>query len=198
MARRLLWGVRPSLCVNGALCAVAFGFISTAAHSSYLDPSVSQNPRQHGTDGIRRDQGVQVAQNGLYPGLPMPFPMLQPRQPGWNQPPPQWNQPPQYGQQQPQYGQQQGQPQQQSAEGARAEQAFRNALVMKGISGGFGGIFGPGLRKWAQTPSAPSEAKCGGYSDHVAQQACKNDDIWAADRLQNNQSTESERSWYDR
>jgi hypothetical protein len=121
--------------------------------------------------------------------------------PRWNPPPqPRWNQPPQpqaNAQQQPS----QNQPTQQSAEGARAEQAFRNALVMQGISGGFGGIFGPGLKKWVNTPSAPSSGggdQCGGYSDYGAKQACKNGDGWAANRLQNNESDGSEHDWYNR
>jgi hypothetical protein len=89
--------------------------------------------------------------------------------------------------------------QQQSAAGAQAEAAFRQKLMTQGM--GFGGIFGPSLKKWRDTPSAPASQQsdgCGDYSEYSAKQACKSGNGWAADRLQNHESDDAEKDWYNR
>jgi len=100
--------------------------------------------------------------------------------------------------------QQQAQPQQ-SAAGAQAEAAFRQKLMMQSM--GFGGIFGPGLKKWRDTPSAPSSGggggsggsdECGYYNENAAKQACKNSDTWSADRIEHHEADPAEKDWYDR
>jgi hypothetical protein len=121
-----------------------------------------------------------------------------PYYPGQGQPQPYSGQQPYY---RPPNNGQQTQPRPQSPQGAQAEQAFRNSLTQQGIAGGFGGIFGPGLRKWLNTPSAPSSGgggECAHYNDYAAQQACKSGHGWAADRLENKQSDGAERDWYNR
>jgi hypothetical protein len=85
-------------------------------------------------------------------------------------------------------------PQQQSPQGAAAEQAFRRNLMMHSM--GFGGIFGPALKKWVNTPSKAD--RCADYTEFAAKQACKAGDGWAADRLRDHQSTPEEKDWYDR
>jgi hypothetical protein len=199
--RHLPKDVNPKACLIGFL--VVIGCTAVVHHANAYGPDSTRTARaalvsaagvsaaglvDHRADG---DLGVQrntqrhpvpdsavLAQNGPpnYPGYPR-----------------QWGQ----GQQVPT---QQAQPRQQSAQGAQAEQAFRNALVMKGISGGFGGIFGPSLKKWVNTPSAPPQGgeKCRDYSEFAAKQACSAGDGWAADRLQNNESDGAEKDWYNR
>ncbi|WP_149538546.1 hypothetical protein [Siccirubricoccus phaeus] len=85
----------------------------------------------------------------------------------------------------------------QSEEGRQREAAFRRQLMTQGL--GFGGIFGPALRNWANTPSAPARSgpRCP-YTEYAACQAWRNGDGWAADRIQNRRSTPSERAWYNR
>lgn len=65
---------------------------------------------------------------------------------------------------------------------------------------GFGGIFGGALNNsigpstWGKGGGNPCEY----YPDPAACNAHKNGDDWAAERLQNNRSTGSERDWYNR
>ena len=61
---------------------------------------------------------------------------------------------------------------------------------------GFGGIFAPFIRGMMQ-PSQ-SDSRCAAYSNYAACQAAKNGDLWAADRLQNNEASGAERDWYNR
>jgi hypothetical protein len=89
--------------------------------------------------------------------------------------------------------------------GGMTEEQFRQMLQQR--SRGFGGIFAPMLQGGGGT--APPASSGGGqssrdqqcanrYSDYAARQACKNGDLWAADRLQNKRSSGSERDWYNR
>jgi hypothetical protein len=89
---------------------------------------------------------------GAYPSYPQRYQQELPyqQQPYGQQPYGQNAYPQQYNPQQ--YGQQQ-QPGQQSAAGAQAEAAFRRNLMMHSM--GFGGLFGPALKKWVETPSNP-------------------------------------------
>jgi hypothetical protein len=94
--------------------------------------------------------------------------------------------------------------------GGMTEEQFRQMLQQR--STGFGGIFAPMLQGGggggggavapagrAASPQAQREQQCANrYSDYAARQACKNGDLWAADRLQNKRSTGSERDWYNR
>jgi hypothetical protein len=95
--------------------------------------------------------------------------------------------------------------------GGMTEEQFRQMLQQR--STGFGGIFGPMLQGGggsggggsvapagrAASPQAQREQQCANrYSDYAARQACKNGDLWAADRLQNKRSSGSERDWYNR
>jgi hypothetical protein len=131
----------------------------------------------HGYQG-RPDLAVRIPPVGIPLYTPVQYPSPQYQQPPYPQPP---------------------QQRQQSAQGAAAERAFRQNLMMHSL--GFGGIFGPGLKKWANTPSKPSgggNSRCGGYNEYAAQQACKNGDGWAADRLENHESSGSEKDWYNR
>jgi hypothetical protein len=79
-----------------------------------------------------------------------------------------------------------------------AELQMRAALLQRSM--GFGGIFGPSLKNWMNTPegNSPGHGQCSDYSDFAACQAHKNGDDWAADRLRNNESSDSERAWYNR
>jgi hypothetical protein len=70
--------------------------------------------------------------------------------------------------------------QQQTPQESEAEQRLRVELLRRSL--GFGGIFGPALQDWVNTPSLPDE--CGGYSDPAACRAYKAGDGWAARRLQ--------------
>ena len=94
----------------------------------------------------------------------------------------------------------QGPQQEQEAPPGMSEQEaqMRAALMQHGL--GFGGIFGPALQNWLNSPSAPAaeDDACSGYSDYAAHQACGNGDLWAADRLQQDQSPSAERDWYNR
>ena len=65
---------------------------------------------------------------------------------------------------------------------------------------GFGGVFGPALQDWLNAPSAPPAAaeSCGDYADYAARQACGAGDLWAADRIEQDRSSPSERDWYNR
>jgi hypothetical protein len=75
---------------------------------------------------------------------------------------------------------------------------MRAALLQRSM--GFGGIFGPSLKNWMNTPegNSPGHGQCSDYSDFAACQAHKNGDDWAANRLRNNESSDSERAWYNR
>ena len=88
----------------------------------------------------------------------------------------------------------------QSPAGAQAEAAMRARLLQQ--AGGFGGIFGPSLNHWANTPSGGGGGgrdECGGrYDEYAAQQACNSGNGWAADRLENRQSDGAEQDWYNR
>jgi hypothetical protein len=79
-----------------------------------------------------------------------------------------------------------------------AELQMRAALLQRSM--GFGGIFGPSLKNWMNTPegNSPGHGQCSDYSDFAACQAHKNGDDWAANRLRNNESSDSERAWYNR
>jgi hypothetical protein len=80
------------------------------------------------------------------------------------------------------------QPVQQSEKGRQAKAAFRTGLRRQGL--GSGGIFGPGLRSGMATPGAPSTSgnQCGACTTHAACQAHRNDDDWAARRIQGGRS----------
>ncbi len=60
---------------------------------------------------------------------------------------------------------------------------------------GFGGIFA--FLKPKSGGAAP-KADCTGYTEPGACNAVRNGDRWAADRIQNRRSTESEKAWYNR
>jgi hypothetical protein len=89
-------------------------------------------------------------------------------------------------------------PQHQNSQPTEGEQQMRAALLQRSM--GFGGIFGPTLKNWMNTPegNSPGHGQCSDYSDYAACQAHKNGDDWAADRLRNNQSSGAERDWYNR
>ena len=70
--------------------------------------------------------------------------------------------------------------------------------MLLGRSMGFGGIFGPMLNGMLTPGSSGDGCASGGYTDYAACQAYKNGDGWAADRLQNHDSDDAERAWYDR
>ncbi len=94
----------------------------------------------------------------------------------------------------------QGPQQEQEAPPGMSEQEAQMRLQLMQRSMGFGGIFGPALQNWLNSPSAPpaEDDACSGYTDYAAHQACGNGDLWAADRLQQDQSTPAERDWYNR
>lgn len=75
-----------------------------------------------------------------------------------------------------------------------AEAQLRILLLQRSM--GFGGIFGPALKDWANTPSR--DEGCGRYTDPAACNAHRVGDDWAADRLQRHESTPAERDWYNR
>jgi len=120
-----------------------FGVI--AVFMGAVNGSVAQTYSGPGGPGYMPSPGQ--LPGGAYPSYPQPY---QPQQPYQQQ---------SYGQQfygqngyPQQYGQQQ-QSGQQSAAGAQAEAAFRRNLMMHSM--GFGGLFGPALKKWVETPSNP-------------------------------------------
>jgi hypothetical protein len=167
---------------------VAFAIIGCVPHG----PAYGSQPG-YGSGPSMTGVPISLAPSNGYPGNPkLAFRVPPVETPGYT--PVQYPSPYQQPYQQPQYQQ----PRQQSAQGAAAERAFRQNLMMHSL--GFGGIFGPGLKKWANTPSKPSGSsnKCGGYNEYAAQQACKNGDGWAADRLENHESSGSEKDWYNR
>jgi hypothetical protein len=97
----------------------------------------------------------------------------------------------------------QGYPSDPSQGGAQAtspngpsEAELRMRLALMQHSMGFGGIFAPFIKSMTQPSS--HDSRCDNYSDYAACQAAKNGDLWAADRLQNNQSNGAERDWYNR
>ncbi len=94
----------------------------------------------------------------------------------------------------------QGPQQEQEPPPGMSEQEAQMRLELMQRSMGFGGIFGPALQNWLNSPSAPpaEDDACSAYSDYAAHQACGNGDLWAADRLQQDQSTPAERDWYNR
>jgi hypothetical protein len=77
---------------------------------------------------------------------------------------------------------------------SQAEMRLRLELMQRSL--GFGGIFGPALRDWVDTP--PRDDGCGPYTDYAACQAHRAGDDWAAERLQQRRSTGAERDWYSR
>jgi hypothetical protein len=93
------------------------------------------------------------------------------------------------------------QPRQQSAAGRQREAAFRAALMGYARRHQFsGGIFHGPLQSWRNSPSAPSGggSGCGHYTNPAACNAYRHGQHWAADRLQNNRSSGSERAWWGR
>jgi hypothetical protein len=74
------------------------------------------------------------------------------------------------------------------------------AMMRAQTMGNFGGIFSGTLNNTVGPGSWGSSGNggCGSYTDPAACNAHKNGDDWAADRLQNNQSSGSERDWYNR
>ncbi len=83
-------------------------------------------------------------------------------------------------------------PYQQPTGASEAEMRMRMALMQRSM--GFGGIFAPMIKGLIQ-PSA-TDHRCDNYSDYGACQAAKVGEYWSADRLQNNQSSGSEKSWW--
>jgi hypothetical protein len=75
-----------------------------------------------------------------------------------------------------------------------AEAQLRILLLQRSL--GFGGIFGPALQDWRNSPSP--DRGCGAYTDPAACNAYRAGDLWAADRLQRRESTPAERDWYNR
>lgn len=93
---------------------------------------------------------------------------------------------------------QQGYPSQAGA--MQRSQAEANAIAaLRAQSMGFGGIFG-GMLNSSVGPGSwgSSGSSCGSYSNAAACNAHKNGDDWAADRIQNNRASGSERDWYNR
>jgi hypothetical protein len=94
------------------------------------------------------------------------------------------------------------QPRQQSVAGRQREAAFRAALTRYALRHQFsGGMFHGPLQSWRNSPSAPSggaSGGCGGYSNPAACNAYRHGQHWAAERLQNNRSSGSERAWWGR
>ncbi len=79
---------------------------------------------------------------------------------------------------------------------SEAELKLRMMLMQRSM--GFGGIFGPLIAPLNQGGGSSKQNECGHYTDYAACKAYKAGDGWAADRLQNHQSTPSERDWYNR
>jgi hypothetical protein len=82
-----------------------------------------------------------------------------------------------------------------------SEEELRLRIELLQRSMGFGGIFGPALQDWLNTPSAPAgdgPDECGHYAEYAARQACGVGDLWGADRIEQGRATPEERAWYDR
>jgi hypothetical protein len=79
---------------------------------------------------------------------------------------------------------------------SEAELKLRMMLMQRSM--GFGGIFGPLIAPLNKSGGGSKGNECGHYTDYAACQAYKAGDGWAADRLQNHQSTPAERDWYNR
>jgi hypothetical protein len=81
-----------------------------------------------------------------------------------------------------------------------SEEELRLRIELLQRSLGFGGIFGPALQDWLNSPSAPPAQgdPCGHYADYAARQACGAGDLWAADRIQEDRASPEERDWYNR
>ena len=89
-------------------------------------------------------------------------------------------------------------PQDATQEMSEDELRLRVELLQRSM--GFGGIFGPALQDWLNAPAAPPAAadSCGHYAEYAARQACGAGDLWAADRIEQDRSSPSERDWYNR
>jgi hypothetical protein len=90
-------------------------------------------------------------------------------------------------------------------EPAMSEAEMRMRIELLRRSMGFGGLFGPGLQDWLNSPSAPSPGpspsgrdNCARYNEHAARQACGSGDLWGADRIEDGRASPEERAWYDR
>ena len=81
-----------------------------------------------------------------------------------------------------------------------SEEELRLRIELLQRSLGFGGIFGPALQDWANTPSAPASGpdECAHYDEYAARRACANGDLWGADRIEQGRASPEERAWYDR
>jgi hypothetical protein len=82
-----------------------------------------------------------------------------------------------------------------------SEEELRLRIELLQRSMGFGGIFGPALQDWLNSPSAPAgdgPDECGHYAEYAARQACGVGDLWGADRIEQGRATPEERAWYDR
>ena len=83
-----------------------------------------------------------------------------------------------------------------------SEEELRLRIELLQRSMGFGGIFGPALQDWLNSPSAPVQDagpdECAHYNEYAARQACGNGDLWGADRIEQGRASEAERAWYDR
>jgi hypothetical protein len=86
----------------------------------------------------------------------------------------------------------------QGGQPSQAELQMRAALLQRSM--GFGGIFGPTIKGFTQGGGGSSKSdQCASrYSEYAAQQAYRSGHGWAADRLQNHQSSGSEYDWYNR
>jgi hypothetical protein len=85
----------------------------------------------------------------------------------------------------------------QGAQPSQAELEMRAALLQRSM--GFGGIFGPTIKDFTKGGGSSGSDQCAtNYSEYAAQQACKSGHGWAADRLQNHESSGSEYDWYNR
>jgi TPR repeat protein len=96
---------------------------------------------------------------------------------------------------------QQAYPPQAGAMQMQRSQAEASAIAaLRAQSMGFGGIFGGVLNNSIGPGSSGSSgsSSCGSYSNAAACNAHKNGDDWAADRIQNNRASGSERDWYNR
>jgi hypothetical protein len=91
-----------------------------------------------------------------------------------------------------------GPPADPSAQMSEEELRLRIELLQRSM--GFGGLFGPALQDWLNSPSAPAAAPdaCGHYDEYAARQACGVGDLWAADRLQQDRASPEEQDWYNR
>jgi hypothetical protein len=82
-------------------------------------------------------------------------------------------------------------------QGGPSEAELKLRMMLMQRSMGFGGIFGPLIAPLNKSGGSKQD-ECGQYTDYAACQAHKAGDGWAADRLQNKQSTPAERDWYNR